>query len=56
MRSICRRDIQVCGNPKIIQVRGKDFVQTVRQYMQIYDQLCDLTETVNFCYSMQVSL
>lgn len=24
--------------------------------MQIYDQLCDLTETVNFCYSMQVMI
>ncbi|KAL1397749.1 hypothetical protein pipiens_009512 [Culex pipiens pipiens] len=56
LNSVMERDILAGGNPKIIQVKGKDFVQTVRQYMQIYDQLCDLTETVNFCYSMQVMI
>lgn len=41
---------------KIIQVAEKDGIKTIQQYMQIYDQLCDLTETVNLCYSAQVPL
>lgn len=40
---------------KIIQVAEKDGIKTIQQYMQIYDQLCDLTETVNLCYSAQVT-
>ncbi|XP_055633981.1 putative gustatory receptor 28a [Toxorhynchites rutilus septentrionalis] len=38
----------------IVQVKEVNSAQTVRQYMQIYDQLCDLTETVNYCHGGQV--
>ncbi|XP_053690862.1 putative gustatory receptor 28a [Sabethes cyaneus] len=41
---------------KIIPVLEKESVQRVQQYMQIYDQLCDLTDTVNFCYSGQIMI
>ncbi|XP_055548435.1 putative gustatory receptor 28a [Wyeomyia smithii] len=44
------------GNPKILPVLEKDSVRTIQKYMQIYDQLCDLTDTVNFCYSGQVMI
>ncbi|EAT40324.2 AAEL007933-PA, partial [Aedes aegypti] len=56
LNEIMSKNMVPARGSKIIQVAEKDGIQTIQQYMQIYDQLCDLTETVNLCYSAQVMI
>ncbi|XP_055614278.1 putative gustatory receptor 28a [Uranotaenia lowii] len=44
------------GDGKIIKVAEQFSIPTIQQYMQIYDQVCDITETVNLCYSGQIMI
>ncbi|XP_062556837.1 putative gustatory receptor 28a [Armigeres subalbatus] len=46
LNRIMRRNMVPTRGSKMILVAEKNGIQTIQQYMQIYDQLSDLTETV----------
>ncbi|XP_058452801.1 putative gustatory receptor 28a [Malaya genurostris] len=56
LNSLLKNNMLSTDTYKITQVAERDSIRMVQKYMQIYDQLCDLTDIVNFCYSGQIMI